>query len=365
MKILLLGGTGAMGVHLASVMSKRGDEVYVTTRQKRATTGIHFLQGNAHDIDFIKHILIQKWDAIVDFMVYSTEELKERAKLLLSSTTQYVFISSSRVYAQNDNPIIEDSPLLLDTVKDDAYLSTDEYALKKAREERILKASGNNFTIVRPYITFSEQRLQLGDLEKEDWLFRALDGRAIVLSEDIANHITTLTYGLDVANGIAALIGEKKAIGETIHITTSETMKWSDVLKVYLDTICEVTGNRPKVHYIKNSLKLKEKETKYQVLYDRRYDRVFDNAKIKNLASGLEFSPVVKCLKQCVTAFIRDGQFQKVSYLLEAERDRITGDTIPLSKIKENRDKVIYIACRYFGLAWMLRIILIFRKKQK
>ena len=53
--------------------------------------------------------------------------------------------------------------------------------LTKALQENLLRASGyKNWTIVRPYITFSDIRLQLGVYEKEQWLYRALQGRAIV-----------------------------------------------------------------------------------------------------------------------------------------------------------------------------------------
>ena len=35
MRLLLLGGTGAMGVHLAMLLSKQGNDVFVTTRKDR------------------------------------------------------------------------------------------------------------------------------------------------------------------------------------------------------------------------------------------------------------------------------------------------------------------------------------------
>lgn len=81
----------------------------------------------------------EKWNAIVDFMIYSTNDFEERYNQLLDSTTQYVYISSARVYAPNDGLITEDSPRILDICKDQDYLATDEYALTKARLENILK----------------------------------------------------------------------------------------------------------------------------------------------------------------------------------------------------------------------------------
>ena len=84
----------------------------------------------ARDIEFLRKVLkLQEWDAIVDFMVYSTEEFSCRVQLLLNATRQYLFLSSSRVYADTNGALIkEDSPRLLDTINDSEYLQTDEYA---------------------------------------------------------------------------------------------------------------------------------------------------------------------------------------------------------------------------------------------
>ena len=130
--------------------------------------------------------------------------------------------------------ITEDTPKLLDVCKDEEYLSTDEYALTKARQENILRKSGStNWTIIRPYITYSEIRLQLGVNEKETWLYRALHGHTIVFSQDIAKNYTTLTYGYDVARGMASIIGKPETYGEAFHITQSKPMKWSEILNLY------------------------------------------------------------------------------------------------------------------------------------
>lgn len=120
MKILLLGGTGAMGAHLAQVLADRGDWVHITSRRKfDAKPNICYIQGNAHDLEFISNLLDScKYDCVVDFMVYDTLEFLDRVHLLLSKSTHYVFLSSSRVYASKSEPLREDSPRLLDISKD-------------------------------------------------------------------------------------------------------------------------------------------------------------------------------------------------------------------------------------------------------
>lgn len=205
MNILVLGGTGAMGAPLSKLLVASGNNVYVTSRSAhKSCERLHYLQGNAKDEIFLKACLSRMhYDAIVDFMSYSTNQFDRRARLLLQSTKQYIFISSARIFAESKVPLTENSPRLLETVQDLEYKKTDEYALAKARQEDILYQSGfSNYTIVRPSVTYNTYRLQLGALEKENWLYRALKGRCIVFSNDIADKYTAMTHGDDVAKAI-------------------------------------------------------------------------------------------------------------------------------------------------------------------
>lgn len=348
-KILILGGTGAMGTHLVSILEDTDNEVYVTTRKQRTNrSNITYVQGNAHDDAFIRPLLTEGMDVVVDFMVYNTEEFKKRASLMLDSCSQYVYLSSSRVYSDNDEVITESTPRLLDVCKDEEYLATDEYALTKARQENILRESGKtNWTIIRPYITYSEIRLQLGVNEKETWLYRALHGHTIVFSEDIANNYTTLTYGYDVARGIASIIGKPEACGEAFHITQSEPMKWHEVLDLYTTVIAEKTGSEPKVLMRRQSPNLAF--GKWQVMYDRWYNRKFDSSKIDRYISTESFIPSPEGLKRCLETFIDNPQYNGINWLLEAQYDRWTGECyLPFRDNQTWKQCVKYYLYRFF-----------------
>ena len=313
MNILILGGTGAMGMHLVDILSDDPrNEISVTTRRNRdpQRQNVSYITGDAKDGVFLDAALSRKkWDAVVDFMVYGTEEFSRRADLLLSSCGQYVFLSSARVYADSKKPITEDSPRLLDVCKDDAYLATDEYALAKARQEDILLGSGKrNWTIVRPYITYGESRLQLGVLEKETWLCVALRCGALVFSEDIARHTTTLTYGRDVARGIAALIGNGNALGEKFHIAGSRPITWQKVFEIYSRTL-KNRGVAFEEFMKERTYRLDGGIGKYQVLYDRYYDRVFDSAKIARFMDIDSFVPPEEGLVRCLESFLDNPVF--------------------------------------------------------
>jgi nucleoside-diphosphate-sugar epimerase len=327
MNILMLGGTGAMGVHLAELLAREGRSVYVTSRNARdSKTNIIYIQGNAQDDLFLSEVLNKRWDVIVDFMVYTTDIFKDRISSLLAATDQYIYISSSRVYANSDKPITEDSPRLLDVSLDNEFLSTDEYSLSKARQENLLFDSHlKNWTIIRPYITYSDERLQLGVLEKEAWLYRALHKRPIVFSTEINTKVTTLTYGLDVAKGISAIIGESSALGEAFHITSSKSIYWNEVLDIYTNVLADYFGDSPKV-VLQNFEDFNAwHPAKYQIEYDRLYNRKFDNSKIEKYIDTSTFVDSATGLKLCLEQFLKQPKFLKIDLRTEAIKDKQLG----------------------------------------
>lgn len=351
MDILILGGTGAMGVPLVEILKREGHELYVTSRkQMTSRDNLHYIQGNAKDQAFFASLLNRKYDVIIDFMVYGTDELEKRLTKLLSHTSQYCFFSSSRVYAESKQPITEDSPRLLDVCTDQEYLHTDEYALAKAREEDLLrKSKEKNWTIIRPYITYNDYRLQLGVYEKENWLYRALQGRTIVLPKDIADRKTSLTYGPDVAAAIKNLIGNEKAYGQAFHVVNTESLTWEEILEIYLDIIEKETGKRPKVKIIDNSLGLQKSWNPWQIKYDRMYDRIFDSSKIQKVCGTYYYKDIKSGLKECLGNFLDCPKWLGFNWRYEAWADKVAGEHASIREIVGLRTKAGYIKRRYLG----------------
>ena len=351
MYILILGGTGAMGKPLVRMLSQE-NMVYVTSRNVHSSTDhIKYFQGNAREEVFLRNILsIHHWDVVVDFMIRSEKELEELVSLLLDSTKQYIFISSARVYAETEGLITEKTPRLLEVSKDTEYLKTNEYALAKAREENILANSGRtNYTIIRPFITYNDQRLQLGVLEKENWLYRALHGRTIVFSDDVNCKLTTMTHGNDVAKGIVSIIGQEIALGETFHITFHNSLLWSEVLRIYIAVLERYMGNAKRIPVIltKKSPLLAQKMRIYQLIYSRYFNCTFDNSKIARFCDIKEFTPPEQGLASSLTNFLINPNFSEIDWTIEAVSDRVAGEWSPLSEIGSNKDKIRYLIYRY------------------
>ena len=350
MKILILGGTGAMGAHAVSLLSDTDNDVYVTSRVTRLSYGnINYVKCNARIDDELESILnIKEWDCIIDFMQYKTPEFEKKSDRLLKAAKHYIFLSSARVYAESETMLTESSARLSDTCKDNEYLMTDEYALAKARQEDILKNKSKiNWTIIRPYITYSEQRLQLGFYEKEQWLYRALNGKTVVMDKNIASRATTLTYARDVAERIISLINREETFGEVFQIASSEVKTWREITDIYIKALRDVAGINMKVKYIDNIFDANIKKIPTtQIKYDRLYNRSFDSAKIKSFSGLNTYMDLETGIQQCISGFISNPQFKKIDWVYEANMDRITGNFTAMNEIHGKKNKLKYLLYR-------------------
>ncbi len=309
-KILLLGGTGAMGTHLVDVLTKDNTwDIYVTTRNtdKKSTSRVNYIAGNARDYNFICNVCKNNYDVIVDFMNYNLDEFENNYEVLLKATDHYLFLSSSRVYANSDM-INEDTPRLLDTIDDEEFLKTNRYALRKAREENILMNSKySNWTIIRPYITYSNRRLQLGVYEKEEWLYRLLNDKPLVVRKDILDKYTTLTYGHDIAINLYNILSTKDTLLKRINVSTNEYIKWQEILDLYVTIIKEKTGKNPKIYFSNDLTKIEELfEGGYNTKYDRLWNRKFDNKESIKYLPSKKYKKIRDGLSECLSEFIDD-----------------------------------------------------------
>jgi hypothetical protein len=346
--------------------------VYITSRKTHNNEkNIHYYLGNARDPLFIDPILAERnWDSIIDFMVYGTSEFKSRLEMLMNSTKQYVFLSSARVYADSDSPLDEQSPRLLEKTNDKKYLKTDEYALYKAREENLILESGyNNYTILRPYITFAENRLPLGVWEKETWLKRFLEKKDVAFPKAFLEKKTTLAYGSDVSKFISSIVCNYRTLGQIVNVVDNKSYTWKEIMNLYLEEMEKITGRRPKVILVESFIcsfrdillncivdcltlgllnhAVKVENDNYQLIYDREFNRLFDNKKLQTLIPEISFSNMKENLRNCLRIFINHPIYNNRNFLWEFVQDKITGNKSDLSNMPSFSLKVRYILIRY------------------
>lgn len=314
-KILVLGGSGAMGVYLVPELASRGYDVHVVCLEDIVSIDprITYIKADALNSEYMKGLLLQKFDAIIDFMIYSTEQFRERFDKLLPSTEHYIFLSSYRVYS-GGVPVTENTPRLLDVSEDREFLATEDYSLFKAREEDILRSSGyNNWTIVRPTITYSKFRYQLVTLEAPVVVARALQGLPIVLPKAALSVQAAMNWAGDTAKMFAGLLFNPAALQECFTLGSGEHHTWGEIAAYYHDIIGLDYVAAETDDYL--AILGGHDGARYQLFYDRLFDRVVDNTKILRVA-GLKQADLIplRCgLEKELTALPRDTVWPEAS----------------------------------------------------
>ena len=248
----------------------------------------------------------ERFDAIVDFLIYSTVEFKARCDLLLRNTDHYICLSTYRVYS-GGVPVTEETPRLLDVSDDPEFLATEDYALFKARQEDLLRNSNyGNWSIVRPAITFSKRRFQLVTLEAPLVVARTMKGLPVVLPKAALSVPATMNWAGDVARMFAGLILNPAAYRECFTLATAEHRTWGEIAEYYREIIGLPYVAADTEDYLK--IMGGSSGARYQLCYDRLFPRIIDNSKILR-AAGLrqaDLMPLRQGLEKELTALPPD-----------------------------------------------------------
>lgn len=287
-KMLILGATGAMGRYLTQKAVAAGYEVDGVTLDEIVSDqpNLRYITTkNAKDPAFVDEISKTYYDVIFDLMIYNSISFRETFPKYLSNCGQYFYFSSCRVFANEENPVVETSPRLVDVTTDRALLLSDDYGIHKARGENALRVSKfKNWTIVRPSTTYSAKRCQLLSLERGRIMQHVRSGEPVLLDEAARGIPASLTWGSDVADMLMALIGKKEAFCNDFNVTSSKSNTWEEIAGFYgelfglkYEWVDGVTYQRfrdPKFDPEKSLGAI------WQMKYGRLFNRVYDNSKM-------------------------------------------------------------------------------------
>ena len=350
-RILVTGATGAMGSPMLQELLKNpAYEVYATSRSPRSDPRIHWLQGDAKEKTFLNEVLRgNSFDAVVDYMVYTTEEFRERCDFLLANCSHYLFTSSARVYAEKNGLIDENAPRILDVCRDETYLSGDTYELAKARQEDILKSSGRkNWTIVRPSLTYNKRRLQFAIFELKEWIYRPLCHNSVIFPAQMRDTVTTMTYGDDVAGVVSKLVLNPDVMGETFNVSGGGHSTWGKILEIYRPAIEAACGEPMRVREVGAAEEIARHLRRYeQYRYARGIDRIFSNEKVEAVVGHYNYTSMEEGLSNCMRAFLEKPDELIIGARKAAYLDRLVGETTPLSKFPATKQKAVYLLGRY------------------
>lgn len=283
MKVLFIGGTGVISSACAEICLERGVDLWLLNRgrtNRPVPEGSKLIKGDIRDVNEIKSFFIkQEFDAIVDWVAFTVENVENDLELFKDKTAQYIFISSASAYETPPSklPVTEKTPL------SNPFWG---YSRNKiACEERLIKAyreEGFPVTIVRPSHTYDRTMIPIhGGYNIID---RMRKGKKIIIHGD-GTSLWTLTHNKDFAKGFVGLLGNSKAIGEDFHITSDAYLSWNQICGF----LAEAAGVKADIIHIPSDF-IAYYDTAWgeSLLGDKSYSMIFDNEKIKNLVTEFE-----------------------------------------------------------------------------
>jgi nucleoside-diphosphate-sugar epimerase len=319
MKVLFIGGTGIISSACSELAVQRGIELYLLNRGKSnrpAAAGARLLHGDIRQPGSTRQALGSlNFDAVVDWVAYTPEQVQNDIDLFGGRTAQYIFISSASAYQKPPHflPVSESTPL---------YNPFWEYSRNKAACEALLseayRKDGFPMTIVRPSHTYDRTLLPFNG--RYTVVSRMRAGKKVVVHGD-GTSLWTLTHNTDFAVGFVGLLGNPHALGEIFHITSDEWLSWNQIYEITART---AGAEAHLVHVPSDLIAAYDPEWGAGLLGDKAHSMIFDNSKIRQLVP--DFQPRIPFwlgVKEIIAWYDADPARQVIDPAADEMQDRI------------------------------------------
>ena len=149
---------------------------------------------------------------------------------------------------------------------------------------------------------------------------RMLKGKQVIVHGD-GSSLWTLTHHADFAKGFVGLLGNSRAIGEAVHITSDEWLSWNQIFEI----VAHAFGATAKiVHVPSDLLAAYDPNWGAGLLGDKTHSLIFDNSKIKAFVPGFQATiPFREGIRRTLAWFAADNKRQRIDDAVNAEMDAI------------------------------------------
>ena len=324
MKVLFIGGTGIISTASTRLAAERGIEMTLLRRGQHAVElpeNVSTITADISDEAAVAEALgSRKFDAVVDWMVFTTDQLERDIRLFRDRTGQFIFISSASAYQKpvGHYLITESTPLA------NPYW---QYSRDKtACEERLMKAyreEGFPITIVRPSLTYGDTQIVLA-VNSWQKSYTAVDrmrrGKKVIVPGD-GSSLWVITHNSDFAQGLVGLLGHQQAIGHAFHITGDEVMTWDQFYRI----TAQAAGVEARiVHIASEFVGACMPDEVGSLTGDKAVSVVFDNSKIKRFVPGYCAKvPFAQGIQRTIEWFDADSRRKEIDEAANASWDRL------------------------------------------
>ena len=320
LRVLFVGGSGIISSACARLAVERGIDLYVLNRGASSTRPVPDeatqLRGDIRDLGSVKAALgALEFDAVVDWVAFTTDHVQADLDLFRGRTRQYVFISSASAYQTPPErvPVTESTPLRNPYWRySQDKIACEDMLVRAYREE------GFPATIVRPSHTYDQTTVPLDG----GWtaLARVRQGKPMVVHGD-GTSLWTLTHHRDFARGFVPLLGHDRTLGEAFHITSDDVLTWDQIAR----SLATAAGVEPRiVHVPSDAIAAADPDWGAGLLGDKAHSMIFDNSKLRSVVPDYRATiPFEQGAREIVAWHDADAARQKVDARLDAVMDRL------------------------------------------
>jgi nucleoside-diphosphate-sugar epimerase len=320
LRVLFIGGSGVISSACSRLAVESGLELYVLNRGSTRTRPLpqeaRLLRGDIRDPASARSALGGlEFDAVVDWVAFTPDQVQADVDLLRGRAGQYVFISSASAYQTPPArlPVLESTPL-----RNPFW----QYSRDKIACEELLtglyRSEGFPATIVRPSHTYDQTLIPFDG----GWtaLARMRQGRPVVVHGD-GTSLWTLTHHADFARGFVPLLGHPRTIGEAFHITSDDVLTWNQIAQ----SLAAAAGTSADiVHVPSDAIAAADPDWGAGLLGDKAHSMVFDNAKLRAVVPGYRaVIPFEQGAREIVAWYDADPARQRVDARIDAVMDKL------------------------------------------
>jgi len=270
-KILITGGAGFIGSHLAEKLLNQGEEVFVVDdlstgsldniKHLKDNKSFHFTEGSVLDESLMAELISQADEiyhlaaavgvkTVIEKPLDSLLNNLRGAEIVFEAATSklipVLFASTSEVYGKNENiPFQEDS----DRVYGSAYNTRWGYGMSKGVDEFLALAYFREkklpVTIVRLFNVIGPRQSEAYGMVVPRFIKQALTGEPLTVYGD--GHQTRCFANVkDVVQGLVDLTKNKEAFGQIFNLGSDEEI----AIKELAQKVKALTGSKSEIVFV-------------------------------------------------------------------------------------------------------------------